>query len=103
MLSSRYCTMHHVLARITAKPEAAEATRGILSELAVKSRTESGCVAYELYQQEAAPHVFQTVECWKSRADADAHMTTPHLAAAVAAAGPLLAAPPEILAWTKLE
>ena len=97
--------MHHVLARVTAKPEAAAAARDILSELAAKSRQESGCVSYELYHlyhQAEAPHIFQTVEQWKSKADADAHMSTPHLGAAVAAAGPLPAAPPEILAWTKL-
>ncbi len=94
--------MHHVLARITVKPEAAAATRDILVELVAQSRKESGCVSYDLYQQEEAPHIFQTVESWKTKADADAHMTTPHLGAAVAAAGALFAAPPEIVAWTRL-
>ena len=94
--------MHHILARITVKPEAADTVRGVLGELMAKSREEVGCISYEVYQQVDAPHVFQTVEAWLSAADADAHMKTPHLGAAIAAAGPLFAAPPEIVAWTRL-
>ncbi|HEY2257166.1 MAG TPA: putative quinol monooxygenase [Variovorax sp.] len=62
----------------------------------------AGCLSYELYQQTDAPHIFQSVEAWKQKADADAHMATPHLGAAVAAATPLFAAPPEILGYSKL-
>ncbi len=94
--------MHYILARITVKPEAADTARGILTELVAQSRKEAGCVSYELYQQAATPHVFQTVEQWQDEAAANAHMTTPHIGAAIAAAGPLFAAPPEILAYTKL-
>lgn len=94
--------MHYVLARITVKADAAATARAILMELVAQSRQEPGCVTYELYQQAATPHVFQTVEQWEDKAAADAHMTTPHVGAAIAAAGPLFAAPPEILAYTKL-
>lgn len=95
--------MHHILARITVKPDAADTVRGLMSELMAKSRHDAGCESYEVYQRVDAPHVFQTVETWRSAADADAHMTTPHVGAAIAAAGPLFAAPPEIVAWTKLD
>ncbi len=91
--------MHHVLARITVKPESAEAAKGVLIELVTASRKEAGCVSYALYQQEGAPHIFQTVEQWKDKAAADAHMTTPHVGAAIAAAGSMFAMPPEIVAW----
>lgn len=94
--------MHYVLARITVQPEAADAARQLLITLAGQSRQEAGCVSYELYQQAATPHVFQTVEQWQDEAAAKAHMTTAHVGAAIAAAGPLFAAPPEILAYTKL-
>ncbi len=94
--------MHHVLARITVKPESAGDAGKILQQLVAQSRKEPGCVSYALYQQTEAPHVFQTVEEWQNKSDADAHMGTPHLAAAVAAATPMLAVPPEIVAWTKL-
>jgi quinol monooxygenase YgiN len=39
---------------------------------------------------------FMTVQRWRTRADADQHMTTPHVQTLLAAIGPLLAAPPEI-------
>jgi len=94
--------MHHVMARITVKPEAAKAVERILVELVTKSREEAGCVSYELYQQAGAPHVFQTVEAWQEKANADAHMGTPHVGAAIAAAGAMFAVPPEILAYAKL-
>jgi quinol monooxygenase YgiN len=94
--------MHYVLARITVKTEAAEAAGKILAELAAHSRKEPGCVQYEVYCQEQAPHILQTVEHWRTKADADIHMTTPHVGAAFAAAGPLLAGAPEIVAYTRL-
>ena len=94
--------MHHVLARITVKPEAANSARGILEELAKHTRAEDGCVSYDLYQQTETPHVFVTVEVWKDAAAADHHMTTPHIGAAIGAAAELFAAPPEILAYERL-
>ena len=94
--------MHYVLARITVQPEAADTARQLLTALAAQSRQEAGCVSYELYQQAAAPYAFQTVEHWKDEAAAIAHMTTPHVCAAIAVAGPLFAAPPEILAYNKV-
>lgn len=94
--------MHYVLARITVKTEAAEAAGKVLAELAAQSRKEAGCVQYEVYCQEHAPHILQTVEHWRTKADADTHMTTPHVGAAFAAAGPLLAGAPEIVAYTRL-
>ncbi|WP_291009238.1 antibiotic biosynthesis monooxygenase [Hydrogenophaga sp.] len=54
--------MHHVLARITVKPDAAAQAASILTELVAQSRQEPGYVSYKLYQQLVTPHVFQTVE-----------------------------------------
>jgi quinol monooxygenase YgiN len=94
--------MVYVLARITVKAEAAGAVRGILSMLATQSRQEAGCLSYDVYQQAEGPHVFQTVEQWRDKAAADAHMKTAHVGAALTAATPLLAGAPEILAYDKL-
>ncbi len=89
----------HVLARITFKPEAADRGLAILARLVTHTRREAGCVSYALYEQAEQPHVFQTVEEWRDAAAADAHMKTAHIAEAFAAAGPLLASPPEILSF----
>lgn len=94
--------MVHVLARITAQPASADALREILVELVAQSRKEAGCLHYELFQQEGAAHIFQTVERWADGAAADAHMSTPHVAAAIAKAGALLGAPPEILRYAQI-
>ena len=88
--------MIHVLARITVQPDSADQALAILRKLAAQSRQEPGCISYQLYQQTRQSHVFQTVEQWRDQASVDAHMSTPHVAAAIAAAGPLFAAPPEI-------
>ena len=94
--------MIYVMARINVKPESAAAARDILIPLVNASRKEAGCLAYELFQRPDAAHVFQTVEQWTDQAAVDAHMGTPHIAAAIAAAGPMFTAPPEILTFAKL-
>ncbi|MBE2242444.1 MAG: antibiotic biosynthesis monooxygenase [Burkholderiaceae bacterium] len=100
--ANRSHIMVHVLARITAQPASADALREILVELVAQSRKEAGCLHYELFQQEGAAHIFQTVERWADGAAADAHMSTPHVAAAIAKAGALLGAPPEILRYAQI-
>lgn len=88
--------MVHVMATIIVKPEHAAAAKQMLVELASTTRSEPGCVAYELYQRPDALHEFHTMEQWKSQADVDAHMKTPHIAAAMARGGPMFASPPAI-------
>ena len=95
--------MINVMARIIVKPEAAVQMRDILRELAVNSRRESGCISYELYQQTGHRYVFQTIEQWLDQTAADAHLLTPHVAKAVAAAGPLFAGAPEIESYQLIE
>ena len=94
--------MVHVMARITAQPASADAMRAILVELVAQTRKEAGCLHYELFQQDGASHVFQTVERWRDGAAADAHMATPHVAAAIAKAGAHFGAAPEILRFTQV-
>ena len=94
--------MIYVMARITVKPEFAAQTRDIMSTLVTATRKEAGCLGYELFQRPDAPHVFQTVEQWADQATIDAHMAAPNVGAAIAAAGPMFAAPPEILSFGQL-
>ena len=94
--------MIHILARIQVKPDAASAARDILTTLVNASRKEPGCIDYQLLQRADAPHVFQTVEIWADQASIDAHMGAANVGAAIAAAGPLFTAPPEILTFKKL-
>ncbi len=82
----------NVVALLTAKPGSEEIVRGALSALAVSTRTESGCVSYELYASAADPTVFVTIEKWASQRDLDGHMASPHIAEALSIAGDHLAA-----------
>ena len=59
-------------------------------------------VSYELYQRADDPARFQTVEAWRDGGAAEAHMGTPHVGAALAKVGSLLAAAPDIVRYDKL-
>jgi quinol monooxygenase YgiN len=75
-----------VVAIIPVKPERAEEFRGALGALAEASRGDEGCLSYDVYESAAAPGVFVTVERWSGQESLDAHMRTPHIAAATQAA-----------------
>ena len=93
--------MHHVIARIVAKPEHAALVGSALDTLSKATRAESGCRQYDIFQGTGQPGVFFTVEVWADEAAVAAHMQTPHVAIAFAQAGPLLASAPEILGMKK--
>jgi quinol monooxygenase YgiN len=75
-----------VVATIPASAEAADQVREALKTLAEATRAEEGCLAYDLFESGSAPGTFVTVERWRDAASLDAHMGTPHVAAAFAAA-----------------
>ena len=81
----------HVIATIPAKAGSEEAIRGALQSLVAATREEEGCVAYDLFESSSAPGTFVTVERWTDQSALDAHMQTPHVAQAFAAAGEHLA------------
>jgi quinol monooxygenase YgiN len=81
----------HVVATIPAKPGSEDTLREALNTLVAATRDEEGCVAYDLFESTAAPGTFVTVERWTDQAALDAHMGTPHIAAAFEVAGPHLA------------
>ena len=91
-----------IIARISAKTETLAELRQILKDLVEPSRAEAGCISYELFQDNDDPRDFITVENWADSAAANAHLATPHVAAAIAEAGVLLAQPPLIHRFTQL-
>lgn len=80
-----------VVATIPAKPGSEDVIRDALSALMTSTREEDGCLGYELFESDAAPGTFVTIESWRSQADLDAHMQTPHVGAALAVAADNLA------------
>jgi quinol monooxygenase YgiN len=92
--------MINIVAHIKAQPGHEDAFKAALTTLAEATRREPECRTYVLHQVNADPAHFVTYETWDSQAGADAHMTTPHSAAAIGAIGQHLAAPLEIISLT---
>ena len=92
-----------VVAVLTAKPGSESVVRQALEDLVPPTREEDGCVSYSLYASAADSAVFITVEKWRSQADLDAHMQTPHIQAALAAAGDAFGATPAIHPLTPID
>jgi quinol monooxygenase YgiN len=95
-------TMVKIIARISARADAAARLRQVLRDLSVATRDEAGCVSYELFQDDDNALDFITIEHWVDDAAAAAHMTTPHVAEAFARAGDLLAQPPLIHRFSQI-
>lgn len=91
-----------IIARISSIPDAAPQFREILQALVAPSRNEPGCLSYELFQDAEQPGDFITVERWVDDSAADAHLATPHVAAAIAQASSLFGQPPLIHRFTQL-
>lgn len=91
-----------IIARISSTPDAAPQLREILQALVGPSRNEPGCLSYELFQDDEQPADFITVERWTDDRAAEAHLATPHVAAAIAQASKLLGQPPLIHRFTQL-
>ena len=85
-----------VVARITARPDTVAETQALLTGLIAPTRAEDGCISYMLLQNNADLADFTFVEEWESGAALDAHLRTPHLAAALEKIPALLAAAPDI-------
>jgi len=88
----------HVSAVITGLPGSGDRLEKMLQELAAGTHAEAGCLLYSLQRAVENPDQFVTVEKWTDKAALDGHLTSPHLQAALAGAGELLAGPPMIIA-----
>jgi quinol monooxygenase YgiN len=89
-----------VVARAKFRPGTEEEAERALRANAESSRSEGGCISYSVLRGDDG--VFMTVERWRTRADADQHMTTPHVQQLFAAITPLLAGPPEITTFREV-
>ncbi|HYC91609.1 MAG TPA: putative quinol monooxygenase [Thermoanaerobaculia bacterium] len=89
-----------VVARAKFRPGTEEEAERALRANAESSRSEDGCVSYAVLRGDDG--AFMTVERWRTRADADQHMTTPHVQQLLATITPLLVAPPEITVYREV-
>lgn len=75
-----------VIAVIPGKSGSEDVMRAALTALAEATASHEGCTGYDLFESASAPGTFVTVESWRSQADLDAHLQTPDVATALAAA-----------------
>ena len=85
-----------VVAVITAKAGSEQQVQEALTALVEPTRSEAGCISYELLVSAADPATFITMEIWRSQADLDAHLQTEHVQQALTVAGDHLAQAPAI-------
>jgi quinol monooxygenase YgiN len=91
-----------IIAHLVALPNKIEDTRKFLLGLIPPTRAESGCVDYDLHQDDDNPAEFTFYENWKTRADWDHHMTLPHLEEFARRSDELFAVPPHIRKMTMI-
>jgi quinol monooxygenase YgiN len=85
-----------VLALVKAKEGMEETVRGELLSLVNPTRSEPGCINYDLHQATDDKSLFMFYENWKTMEDLEKHRERPHLKAFKEKAGGLLAKPLEV-------
>jgi quinol monooxygenase YgiN len=75
-----------IVAHITAKPNKIDFVKAQLEKLIDITRSEEGCLQYDLHQDNENPAHFMLYENWESRELWRAHMNSPHLKEYVSAA-----------------
>ena len=88
-----------VFALVKAKPGLEEAVKKELSALVGPTRTEEGCINYDLHQSLDQKGHFRFYENWTSKELLDRHLQSAHVQRFIAKADELLAEPPEITLW----
>lgn len=74
-----------IVANIKANPDQIELVKAELQKLIAITRAETGCITYDLHQDNSNPAHFMFYEIWESRELWQIHMNAPHLAAYVQA------------------
>jgi len=70
-----------IVANITAKSDKIDLVKAELEKLINITRSEKGCLQYDLHQDNEDPAHFMFYENWESRELWQIHMNAPHLAA----------------------
>ncbi|MBL7173957.1 MAG: antibiotic biosynthesis monooxygenase [Desulfobacteraceae bacterium] len=88
-----------VLARFKAKAGMEEQVKQEIMVLVAPTRSEAGCINYDLHQASDDKSLFMLYENWVSKKDLDEHLEMPYLKAFLGKADQILAEPVEITLW----
>ena len=85
-----------LVARLKVKPDAVEEAKQLALGIVTDSRTEEGCVNYDVHQAIDDPTVFVWHETWRNRTALDEHFEEPHFKEFFARGMELAAEEPQI-------
>ena len=88
-----------VMARTKAKNSMGKKVKEELRSLVGPTRSEKGCINYDLHQPADDPALFMVYENWKDMKSLDKHLETPSLKAFMEKAKKTLAGPVQITLW----
>ena len=88
-----------VFALLKAKPGMEETVKQELLALVGPTRTEEGCINYDLHQSLDHKGQFRFYENWTSKELLERHLESAHVKRFIAKADQLLTDPPEITLW----
>ena len=91
-----------VVARIKAKEGLDKRVKQELINLLAPTRSEEGCINYDLHQSVHDKSLFLFYETWKSEDDLKRHLETPHMKNFLKRAEELLAEPLDVTVWGKI-
>jgi quinol monooxygenase YgiN/catechol 2,3-dioxygenase-like lactoylglutathione lyase family enzyme len=92
-----------VVVRIRAKEGREAEVRRELLDLLAPTRSEKGCLAYDMHEMPDEPTLFLFHETWESDRDLDRHLMEPHVQRWIEKADALLAEPMQLSRWKKLD
>ena len=91
-----------VIAQAKSRRGMEETLRKKLLSLVEPTRTENGCITYDLYQARDKKTLFMFFECWKSKDDLEKHLQKPYIKTFMETADELLAEPVTVSLWEKI-
>ena len=91
-----------VVAKLKARPGLEDEVNKTLMALVAPTRTEDGCINYDLHQSQDDPSQFLFHENWVSREALDCHLAKPYLQGLMARADQLFAEPIDVMFWTEI-
>ncbi|MGL5979200.1 MAG: putative quinol monooxygenase [Erysipelotrichaceae bacterium] len=71
--------MIKVVAKSKVDIEKLEEILALYQELVAKTREETGCISYDLFQDTKDPSVLTMIETWENQACLEAHFTAEHV------------------------
>lgn len=92
-----------IIARIKAKPGMEQRMQQDLLGLLAPTRTESGCITFDLLQDPQDPTTFVLYENWNDQAAVDAHFQQPYVKQVLKAYEETLAEPIAVMSLSKIE